>query len=281
MEVKVKMIGEDPGLITIRGCAGNCSQVLMEEVGFMFDDAHSKCTKTIEVAGAMSSSFRMEVKVKMIGEDPGHVQSGQYLWPAARYMANHLCDVWADLGSDRVIELGAGCGLVGLTAARLPNARSIVLTDYDPGSCKLLQENIELNSTSTSSSCIVEDLTWGDIAAAKTLVKKHGGEFHLVVGSDLIYSRDVIKPLLTTVANVLSIEGIFALASSFDIGIESTNFFNAMARELGLTITDIAPLSADSTKLQYITKESVFDCVYEEMMKKKEEKDRNAATSLL
>ena len=114
----------------------------------MFDDAHSKCTKTVKVTGTMRSSFHFDVKVKMIGEDPGHVQSGQYLWPAAKYLANHICDVWTDLGSDRLIELGAGCGLVGLTAARLPNTKVVVFTDYDPGSCKLLEENIKLNNSS-------------------------------------------------------------------------------------------------------------------------------------
>ena len=233
----------------------------------MFDDAHSKCTKTVKVNGAKSSSFHFDVKIKMIGEDPGHVQSGQYLWPAARFLSNHICDVWADLGSDRILELGAGCGLVGLTAARLPNTKIVVFTDYDPGSCKLLQDNIELNNSSFS--CTVDDLTWGDDDKAKALVQKHGGNFHLVVGSDLIYSKDVIEPLLSTVSIVLSVEGVFVLASSFDVGNESTSHLYSIARKVGLTVTDITPLSENSCKLQYITKESIFDSVYEEMMRKR------------
>ena len=246
----------------------------MEEVGFMFDDAHSKCTKTVKVTGAISSSFHFDVKVKMIGEDPGHVQSGQYLWPAAKYLANHICDVWTDLGSDRILELGAGCGLCGLTAARLPNTRTVVFTDYDPGSCKLLRENIEVNeTTSSSSSCVVEDLTWGDDDKVKALLHKYGGNFHLILGSDLIYSKDVIKPLLHTVSSALSTGGIFVLASSFDIGNESNSHFNVVAKELGLTIANIAPLSENSCKLQYITKESMFDSVFDEMVRKRNEKN--------
>ena len=75
-----------------------------------------------------------------------------------------------------IIELGAGCGLCGLTC--LKNLQSnvccaIYLTDYDPGSLKLLEENIALNRASDSSDTVtiqVKELKWGDIAAFSNIL---------------------------------------------------------------------------------------------------------------
>ena len=183
------------------------------------------------------------------------------------YQLNYLhCTLYrSDLQSPLVLELGAGCGLVGLTVARLPGVNTLVFSDYDPGSCKLIEENIELNKDDMScKNCIVESLTWGDVTKAKSLVDTYG-EFPLVFGSDLIYCKDVIAPLLITVSQVLYAGGLFVLASSFDIGAESKETFNKQAKQIGLSITDIKPLS-DGMSLQYITKETIFDTIYDQMV---------------
>eukprot|EP01036_Dinobryon_divergens_P045029 gene45029-60118_t len=69
----------------------------------------------------------------MIDSEPGHIQSGQYLWPAAQSLSQYLIDNWLALESDVIIELGAGCGLTGLVASKLSNNAHIILTDYDYG----------------------------------------------------------------------------------------------------------------------------------------------------
>ena len=58
-------------------------------VGFMFDSEHARLTKTLSLPGIDG-----DVVLAMIGEDPGHVQSGQYLWPAAQAAALHLINHW-------------------------------------------------------------------------------------------------------------------------------------------------------------------------------------------
>jgi hypothetical protein len=45
---------------------------------------------------------------KAIDDNPGFVQSGQYVWPAAEFAANFLIEKWCDLKSRTVLELGAG-----------------------------------------------------------------------------------------------------------------------------------------------------------------------------
>jgi len=51
-------------------------------------------------------------------------------------------------GVTSVLELGAGTGLVGLTAAMLVEEGSrVVLTDYNERVMELLQRNVDINFT--------------------------------------------------------------------------------------------------------------------------------------
>jgi hypothetical protein len=159
-----------------------------------------------------------------------------------------VCKLWeqGDIlleSAPYIVELGAGCGLCGLVCAKLlelssldrdynpDNAATIILTDYDPGSLSLLNENIvlnELNRESNDATAValaarpalqVESVQWGsDVMSLKGCDM---GENPLVVGSDLIYCDDVIKPLFTTVHGILGGRGRFLLSFSFDIGLVS------------------------------------------------------------
>ena len=52
------------------------------DLGFMFDAHRSRTTKSITIN-------RFEVLLKCIDEEPGHVQSGQHLWPGAYQLSNY------------------------------------------------------------------------------------------------------------------------------------------------------------------------------------------------
>ena len=108
-------------------------------IGFMFDAQHARCTKHLHF------DENIHLEIRLIGEDPGHVQSGQYLWPAAAFTAKYLIQHWNALQATTIIELGAGVGVAGLVASKLPGCRKVVLTDYDPGAIQLLEENMALN----------------------------------------------------------------------------------------------------------------------------------------
>jgi predicted nicotinamide N-methyase len=92
-------------------------------------------------------------------EDQGlsETNTGFVMWPSAVLLAHHLCKnpslVLGDDGTPDgdVMELGAGCGLVGLTAATLlqnandGNDDKVIFTDYNPVVLENLQKNIDLN----------------------------------------------------------------------------------------------------------------------------------------
>jgi predicted nicotinamide N-methyase len=248
----------------------NCDDADIDTaISFMFDSEHPKIHKTARVGD-------VDIKLKTIGDDPGHVQSGQYIWPAALSLSSHIVDVWPELKAETVLELGAGCGMVGITCAGMKDCKSVILTDYDPGSLKLLEENIVLNRESMGAcNCFVTGLMWGDIESANALLGVASAQetrLPLLVGSDLIYCKDVIRPLFETVASLLSIKGIFILASSFDIGQESNDIFDAECSVFGFSVETIQHLIEEGggghmCKIQYISKRSIYDEIYENVFK--------------
>jgi methyltransferase-like protein 6 len=164
----------------------------------------------------------------------GHVQSGQYLWPAAAFLADYLITHWDTLKRESVVELGAGVGLAGILTSMLPGTKRAVLTDYDRGALTLIEENISLNkrqeSNSSMSNCCdikAEFLEWGDDASGRNVMRALAEvetPFELVIGTDLLYSKDIVEPLFKSAKQLLASNNdmqedrLFILTSSFDPG---------------------------------------------------------------
>lgn len=112
-------------------------------------------------------------------EDPcdsatGRVLTGSWLWDASLVLSQWLAARADDVRGKSVIELGAGTGLPGLTAAALGAAR-VVLTDVEallPG----LQRNVEVNELGERVE--VRELVWGS-------EEEWEGEFEIVLMSDV------------------------------------------------------------------------------------------------
>ena len=96
-------------------------------VGFMFDSQQASELNTYEYPSPRTPLHsKVVVAVSSIGEDPGALISGHYLWPASQLMARWLLDNPEIVsGCDRAVELGAGCGLSGLVLGQ------IVMTEED------------------------------------------------------------------------------------------------------------------------------------------------------
>lgn len=201
-------------------------------IGFMFDGETRKSWITHQPSPAVT------VEVQCIDEDgPGALISGQYLWPAASFLAAFVARHWGSGGhptlqglpaQTRVLELGAGCGLVGLTVAQMEGCAAVTMTDHDPGTLRLIEAGVARNAGRLRAECRAVLLEWGEDDA---VVKALGGDgrdeggFDLVIGSDLIYSDTVVRPLLATVAGVLrdsrgkGVTGArFLLCGSFALG---------------------------------------------------------------
>ena len=106
----------------------------------------------------------------------------------------------------------------------------MTFTDHDPGCLQLLRDNINLNSQSNALShaqTFVSFYSWGDstipvdnsIIFKTTDTKLAPSKFQLIIGSDLIYCIEVVRPLFQTIINfMIAGNGLFILATSFSLG---------------------------------------------------------------
>ena len=98
-----------------------------------------------------------------------------------------------------VLELGAGCGLVGIVLAKL-GAASVTLTDLEPA-LPLLSENIQLNK---AHACNASALSWGSSEALRALTPP----FDYVIGADIMYIIEVIDLLVVTLRHAMGKESV-------------------------------------------------------------------------
>ncbi len=171
----------------------------------------------------------ISLAITCLDEEPIGVQSGQLLWPAAPALSRHLIANWETLrssGETSVLEVGAGCGMVGIVAAKL-GCKRVVMTDRDLGALELIQQNAA--AAGVDEQCSVLPLSWhakarakkveaskgkgaGDNGSRQTIaesgVEEHaavlamseeGGGFGLVVAADVIYALEIVSMLFGTV----------------------------------------------------------------------------------
>jgi len=127
----------------------------------------AKTTTTTSTTRAAASTKKtipvVRVALHVVDDEPGALQSGHYLWPAAPALAEYLMQVApllqtqpASLSSSslqlpgfsnprNVLELGAGSALVSLTSLQLfqESLQCLVITDHDPGTLERARDNYE------------------------------------------------------------------------------------------------------------------------------------------
>ena len=121
-------------------------------------------------------------------ENTGHIHSGLRLWAGAERLAELLCREPTLVRGQRVLELGAGCGLVSAVAAEL-GAASVTATDR-PSVLPRLRANAAL--LASGKSYAVAPLEWG--AAAPPPSGPAATRFDVVLGADVSYHHAEVGP---------------------------------------------------------------------------------------
>ena len=140
-----------------------------------------------------------------------HDSCGGIVWESAFCLAQLLQrDGGKRVRGKRVIELGAGAGLLGMSAAKL-GAENVLLTDH-PSAMPLLRRNVARNfpnpdDTDTARvSCL--PLDWLDAnhlsAVLGTFPKQEGRGFDVALAADVVFAKHLVSPMLRCVAAAMS-----------------------------------------------------------------------------
>ena len=141
--------------------------------------------------------FGNAILKSLTSSDPALETAGS-IWHAGHALALYLIEHPSIVQGKHVLELGSGCGLVGLTCAVL-GAKTVILTDLATQQMHL-QRNIELTRDLWSQQC--------DTVAAATLPF---GEFShylfsadVLLGADIGYDPSLHEPISRTVSAFLT-----------------------------------------------------------------------------
>lgn len=109
------------------------------------------------------------------------------------------------LTDKRVLELGCGTGVVGLSLLRLAAPSVLVLTDGNPSAVDLTRANVERNA-SECSAVTCRRLLWSSRDDVE-LVREQYGAFDVIIGAELLYFNIVVSELVGVVLDLATPSG--------------------------------------------------------------------------
>lgn len=113
-----------------------------------------------------------------------------------------------------VLELGAGCGLVGLLAAR--SAALVDISDGDLDEIPLIQRNVDEHAACAPGCCAAHFVAWGasSLEAARSTLRVPAAGYDVVLAAQVTYVPAAVAPLVETIAALLATTGCCMLYNS-------------------------------------------------------------------
>ena len=196
-----------------------------------------------------------------------HDLTGQVVWPVSVFLSWFIARNPSIFRGQTVLEVGAGCGLPGLVAARV-GARTVCLTDGSKVVMRLLEKQKEFfegqfDTNGSTGKVLAVPLEWGNKAGIDALRKSlnfskeiSGVEskgtatqerVQIIVGADVVCWPVCVAPLLETV-KALFLELDFPYSGVMYIGYvcRATNtrdLFFTTARQMGFKLEKVIPES--------------------------------------
>ncbi|KAL7515462.1 hypothetical protein ACHAWX_000815 [Stephanocyclus meneghinianus] len=134
-----------------------------------------------------------------VGYDGG---TGLNVWDGAVLLARYMEKRPQIVMNKRVLELGAGCGLVGIAAAKL-GAKDVVMTDLQYA-LPLMRENVEHNtSNDTHQKISCQECDWSKPPTLNELFQSsNDGKSEIfpdvIIVADCVWLSALVAPLLRT-----------------------------------------------------------------------------------
>ncbi|EFO27205.2 membrane protein, variant [Loa loa] len=164
--------------------------------------------------------------------------TGLSCWQASCDLANYLLKHGRDYISGRnILELGAGCGLLGIALAASGFTKSITLSDGCVDVLNVIRDNIWSNFSENCDIFNVIFLEWETVNVENIPVVPD-----VIFAADVVYDTLTIKPLVRTIRKLLVAftkeikTGPFCLLANTIRNQETMDQFLACAGENGLSV---------------------------------------------
>lgn len=179
-------------------------------------------------------------------EDAGD-SIARHLWDGSQALAQHIDQiislqtpttmplleyvlVSATYRKLHVLELGCGCGTVGIALAQSVPDCNVILTDLEEVA-ELVQANIARMRPAISSSASFEPLDWEADALPKKIL---GRTNDLIIVSECTYNTDTLQPLVQTLVKLVARSPKAVIVVSTKTRHSSEAVFFEMMKEAGL-----------------------------------------------
>lgn len=130
----------------------------------------------------------------VIAEELGSNNLARHVWDAGIAACRYLQTSEINEQPSNILELGSGCGLVGICLAKRFRQSKVVLTDLDDAR-EMCQTNIQLNNVGATAQ--FEQLDWDDQTACSNLAQRC--VWDLILVTDCTYNPSSYEILLTTI----------------------------------------------------------------------------------
>lgn len=173
-------------------------------------------------------------------------KSGRRTWDACLHLATYLVTEGRHFVTNKsILELGAGTGLLSIICAGPLSAAYVLATDGDEDVDKTLVKNIGLNRHLPPAGRRIpldgRTLEWGSDDLAQLLPSKGGNVLYdTILGADITYSLDSLKPLASTLSGLAEICPKVDILIAATIRNEDTfDIFLAHCVDHGLSVYDV------------------------------------------
>ena len=151
----------------------------------------------------------VEFQVRGVKRELGQTlqSTGLTVWRASDHLNDYVYRNMDLFRHSSILELGSGLGAVSILVDKLELSKTIVASDGDIETLRLLESNI----SSTNSNVISKKLIWGNSHDIDSMIIEYN-LFDMIIGADIIYEESQIPLLLATVKELLKPDGLFIVA---------------------------------------------------------------------
>jgi predicted nicotinamide N-methyase len=156
------------------------------------------------------------VKNVLIRRNNYHNQVGMKLWKAGLLMADFSINMSHLFRGRKVLELGSGTGVTGITLAAVCQPSTIYMTDFHDEVLRNLEYNANINIDNSVSEVVVSHLDWS--TCSESDIRKLDSD--ILVAADCTYSMDLCVIVLQTISSFLRYDNVSFSTSAAVSGYE-------------------------------------------------------------